>query len=101
MGEVKRFHFDSVCGDTGLIDEEAELKWWITNVCSVTDLKDNWISACDKLNDLASENERLKQKITELEESLGFCRDLLDGTCNSTRMKQLYKIIQEMVPNDD
>ena len=39
-------------------------------------------------------------RIQELEEALGFCRDLLDGTCNSTRMKELHKIIMEVVTDD-
>lgn len=58
----KRFHFDYVCGDTGLIDEQAELKWFIENCCSITDLKKNWKTVCNKLNEVHKENEELKRK---------------------------------------
>ena len=63
MTENKRFHFDYVLGDTGLIDEQAEHKWFIENCCSGSDLKKNWITVCNKLNELAEENEQLKNTI--------------------------------------
>lgn len=53
MTEKKRFHFGYVCGDTGLIDEQAELKWFIENCYSVKDLS-------DKLIELNEENEKLQ-----------------------------------------
>lgn len=62
MTEQKRFHFGYVCGDTGLIDEQAELKWFIENCCSINDLKKNWKTVCDKLNELNDENEELKKE---------------------------------------
>lgn len=62
MTENKRFHFGYVCGDTGLIDEQAELKWFIENVCNINDLKKNWLTVCDKLNEVAEENEQLKKE---------------------------------------
>lgn len=62
MTENKRFHFDYVCGDTGLIDEKAELKWFIENCCSIKDLKDNWKTVCNKLNELNEEKEELRQE---------------------------------------
>ena len=46
-----------------------------------------------RIRELESENKQLKERI-------GFYGDLVDGTCNSIRMKQLHKIIQEMVTND-
>lgn len=59
----KRFHFDYVCGDTGLIDEQAaEHQWFIENCCSITDLKKNWKTVCDKLNEINEEKEELKRK---------------------------------------
>ena len=66
MTENKRFHFGYVLGDTGLIDEQStEHKWFIENCCSVSDLKKNWKTVCDKLNEVAEENEQLKQTIQE------------------------------------
>lgn len=63
---TKRFHFGYVLGDTGLIDEQAtEVKWFIENCCSVSDLKKNWITVCNKLNELAEENEQLKIRFHE------------------------------------
>ena len=57
----KRFHFGYVLGDTGLIDEQAEHKWFIENCCNITDLKKNWKTVCDKLNEVNDENEQLKK----------------------------------------
>lgn len=76
MTENKRFHFGYVLGDTGLIDEEAEIKWFIENCCSVSDLKKNWNTVCDKLNELNDENKQLKQqlKLKEEEERVN-CRN--------------------------
>lgn len=71
MTENKRFHFGYVLGDVGLIDEQAELKWFIENCCSVSDLKKNWISVCDKLNEVAEENERLKTENQMLRTTIG------------------------------
>lgn len=59
MTENKRFHFSWCCGDTGLIDEQSEDKWFIENCCSVSDLRKNWITVCDKLNEVSEENEEL------------------------------------------
>ena len=64
MTENKRFHFGYVLGDTGLIDEQStEHKWFIENCCSVSDLKKNWKTVCDKLNEVADENEQLKSNL--------------------------------------
>ena len=67
MTENKRFHFDYVCGDTGLIDEKAELKWFIENCCSIKDLKKNWKTVCNKLNEINEENEELKERVKQLQ----------------------------------
>ena len=76
MTENKRFHFGYVLGDTGLIDEQAEDKWFIENCCNVSDLKKNWKNVCDKLNEVADENEQLKQTNQrlndELQETMGY-----------------------------
>lgn len=64
MTENKRFHFGYVLGDTGLIDEQStEHKWFIENCCSVSDLKKNWKIVCDKLNEVADDNEQLKSEL--------------------------------------
>ena len=79
MTENKRFHFGYVLGDTGLIDEQStEHKWFIENCCSVSDLKKNWKTVCDKLNEVAEENEQLKQSneriVKDIDLALGFIR---------------------------
>ena len=59
----KRFHFGYVLGDTGLIDEQAtEHKRFIENCCSVTDLRKNWKTVCDKLNEVDEENQQSLKK---------------------------------------
>lgn len=68
MTEQERFHFDYVCGDTGLIDEQAEHQWFIGNCCSITDLKKNWKTVCDKLNEVNEENEILKEENEQLKQ---------------------------------
>ena len=68
----KRFHFGYVCGDTGLIDEEAEDKWFIENCCSCSDLKKNWITVCNKLNELAEENEQLNDSLLSTSKELQY-----------------------------
>lgn len=84
----KRFHFDYVCGDTGLIDEQAELKWFIENCCSIQDLKDNWKIVCDKLNELNEENEELKQQLADIDR-------LIDDLGNNEMQRQYEKITKE------
>ena len=86
MTEQERFHFDYVCGDTGLIDEQAEHQWFIENCCSITDLKKNWKTVCDKLNEVHKENIKLKkenQQLTEFITSMGFTIEKENG--NITR----------------
>ena len=58
----KRFRKGYVLGDTGLIDEVGEPKWFIENINSVSDLEKNWDKVIDKLNELAEENTRLKER---------------------------------------
>ena len=67
MTEQERFHFGYVCGDTGLIDEQAEHQWFIENCCSITDLKKNWKTVCNKLNEINEENEELKERVKQLQ----------------------------------
>ena len=54
----------------------------------------------DKLNHQDKRIKELESENKQLKERLEFQTDLIDGTCNSVRMKQLHKIIQEMVTND-
>lgn len=62
----KRFRKGYCCGDTGLIDEQKG-EWFIENINSVSDLKKNWDKVIDKLNEVAEENEQLKQELFESE----------------------------------
>ena len=89
MTEKKRFHFGYVLGDTGLIDEQAEVKWFIENCCSVSDLKKNWITVCNKLNELAEENNQLKQQLlANTDESVCIlCKHMYTVKKSSSRMK--------------
>ena len=91
MTKGKRFHFGYVCGDTGLIDDEADLKWFIENCCNINDLKKNWIIVCDKLNELADEIEELKEE-----------KDYWKGcSCNHTNYDSILsmdcQIVQEAI----
>ena len=56
----KRFKKGYCCGDTGLIDNEKE-EWFVENINSISDLERNWNDVLDKLNEVADENEQLKQ----------------------------------------
>ena len=58
----KRFRKGYVLGDTGLIDELGEPKWFIENINSVSDLRKNWDKVIDKLNELAEENKELQER---------------------------------------
>jgi len=78
----KRFHFGYVLGDTGLIDEQAEHKWFIENCCSITDLKKNWETVCEKLNEVAEENEQLKQRINVLDDQITAQGIVIEGYQN-------------------
>ena len=60
----KRFKKGYCCGDTGLIDNEKE-EWFVENINSISDLERNWNDVLDKLNEVADENEELKQGIID------------------------------------
>lgn len=94
----KRFHFGYVLGDTGLIDEQAEHKWFIENCCSITDLKKNWETVCEKLNEVAEENEQLKQQIKDLRINvLDSIReaDEIKCTCNPCIVEECVRKVVE------
>ena len=58
----KRFKKGYCCGDTGLIDSEKE-EWFVENINSISDLERNWNDVLDKLNEVADENEQLKNEL--------------------------------------
>ena len=60
----KRFIKGYCCGDTGLVDKEKE-EWFVENINSISDSKRNWNDVLDKLNEVAEENEQLKQELLE------------------------------------
>ena len=65
----KRFKKGYCCGDTGLIDNEKE-EWFVENINSISDLERNWNDVLDKLNEVADENERLKQSVNNLKDTI-------------------------------
>lgn len=69
----KRFHKAYCCGDTGVVDK-VKNEWFIENINSISDIEKNWDNVIDKLNQVAEENEQLKQElyhIDKLIEDLG------------------------------
>jgi len=59
----KRFKLGYVCGDFGLIDDDE----WI-DLHSMSENSEKNVRICiNKMNELADENEQLKQRIKELE----------------------------------
>ena len=104
----KRFHFGYVCGDTGLIDEQAPKgeKWFIENVCNINDLKQNWITVCDKLNEVTEENEQLKKELEQktkwIRRSLESVRPIIKNgkqeieKTNSTTLETLYNTLGDI-----
>ena len=59
----KRFVKGYCCGNTGLVDKEKE-EWFVENINSISDSERNWNDVLDKLNEVADENEQLKQEVT-------------------------------------
>ena len=97
MTENKRFHFGYVLGDTGLIDEKAKNhKWFIENCCSASDLKKNWITVCDKLNNLADENEQLESENKELNDTVKRLNDNINELLEVDFEEDLLKENKEL-----
>ena len=61
----KRFKKGYCCGDTGLIDNKKE-EWFVENINSISDLERNWNDVLNKLNEVADENEQLKQTMQDI-----------------------------------
>ena len=91
MTKNKRYSLDFEEYDAIWIDDNVENKSYTIRNDTIKEKK------LEEIVDLLNEQD---QRIQELEESLGFCRDLLDGTCNSTRMKQLHEAITKVVTDD-
>lgn len=68
MTENKRFRLGYVCGDYGLIDNDE----WI-DLHSMSENSEKNVKVCiNKMNELADENEKLKQQLKSIENSFKF-----------------------------
>ena len=75
MTENKRFRLGYVCGDYGLIDNDE----WI-DLHSMSENSEKNVKLCiKKMNELADENEQLKQHNTELINKIDFLERVIDG----------------------
>lgn len=75
MTENKRFRLGYVCGDYGLIDNDK----WI-DLHSMSENSEKNVKLCiNKMNELADENEQLKQHNTELINKIDFLERVIDG----------------------
>ena len=75
MTENKRFRLGYVCGDYGLIDNDE----WI-DLHSMSENSEKNVKLCiNKMNELADENEQLKQHNTELINKIDFLERVVDG----------------------
>ena len=71
----KRFRLGYVCGDYGLIDDDE----WI-DLHSMSENSEKNVQICiNKMNELADENEQLKQYNTELINKIDFLERVIDG----------------------
>ena len=75
MSENKRFILGYVCGDYGLIDNDE----WI-DLHSMSENSEKNVKLCiNKMNELAEENEQLKQRNIELINKIDFLERVIDG----------------------
>lgn len=81
----KRFHKAYCCGDTGVVDK-VKNEWFIENINSISDIEKNWDNVIDKLNQVAEENEKLKEELESFEQ-VSFT-DLCDGSRTVLYMKK-------------
>ena len=81
----KRFYKAYCCGDTGVVDK-LENEWFIENINSISDIEKNWDTVIDKLNQVAEENEQLKEELESFEQ-VSFT-DLCDGSRTVLYMKK-------------
>ena len=63
----KRFIKGYCCGDVGLVDTKKE-EWFVENINSISDSERNWNDVLDKLNEVADENEQLKEQLADANE---------------------------------
>lgn len=73
----KRFHKAYCCGDTGVVDK-VKNEWFIENINSLSDIEKNWDNVIDKLNQVAEENEQLKQLLDLFASDICKVTELLD-----------------------
>lgn len=85
MMTEKRFHKAYCCGDTGVVDK-VKNEWFIENINSISDIEKNWDNVIDKLNQVAEENEKLKEELESFEQ-VSFT-DLCDGSRTILYMKK-------------
>jgi hypothetical protein len=81
----KRFHKAYCCGDTGVVDK-VKNEWFIENINSISDIEKNWDNVIDKLNQVAEENEKLKEELGSFEQ-VSFT-DLCNGSRTVLYMKK-------------
>ena len=74
MTENKRFKLGYVCGDYGLIDND---KW--TDLHSMSENSEKNVKLCiNKMNELAEENEQLKQQKDKWKQQCIHFKEMLD-----------------------
>lgn len=71
--------------------------WWAVRDGDITLWKEEVIATLNEFDEITIQQ---KKEIENLREALEFCHDLLDGTSKSKRMKELRKIIEEVVTDD-
>ena len=81
----KRFHKAYCCGDTGVVDK-VKNEWFIENINSISDIEKNWDNVIDKLNQVAEENEKIKEELGSFEQ-VSFT-DLCNGSRTVLYMKK-------------
>lgn len=90
MRENKRFRKGYVLGDTGLIDELGNPKWFIENINSVSDLQKNWDTVIDKLNQVWKQTQRFEKHNTRLtEENIRYEEHIEDLTQENKKLQSI------------
>ena len=93
MTENKRFRLGYVCGDYGLIDNDE----WI-DFHSMSENSEKNVKLCiNKMNELADENEELKQRNNRQYEQLGRLYDLIE----QKEWRVLTDIIDDFKKSDE
>ena len=86
----KRFRKGYCCGDTGLIDELGNPKWFIENINSISDLQKNWDTVIDKLNQVWEQTQRFEKHNTQLiEENIRYEEHIEDLTQENKKLQSI------------